>query len=102
MRSEIADGENEGEHGRVEAQDDDADVEGCGEEGRGSAFHPAVQSVAMVTDVADVEDREDEGSDSDEDGPKGDEEIGQGSIDDGRVASHIFQDVEPVSLNDIG
>jgi len=58
--------------------------------------------VTVESDVGKVHECEDEGGESDEDWPEGDEEVCQGGVDDGRVASYVFEDVEPVSLNDKG
>lgn len=56
--------------------------------------------MAVAPDVAGIQDCEDEQGDSDEEWPECDEEVGQGSVDEGRVASYILEDIEPVSLND--
>lgn len=58
--------------------------------------------MAVASDVVDVQGCEDEQGDPDEDWPERDEKVGQGGVDDGRVASYILEDIEPVSLNDNG
>lgn len=58
--------------------------------------------MAVESDVTEIHDGEDEGGESNEDGPEGEEEVGQGSVDDCRIASYVFQDIKPVSLNDDG
>ena len=56
--------------------------------------------MAVEAEVAEVHGREDEGGDSDEDWPERDEEVCQRGVDDRWVASDVFEDVEPMSLND--
>ena len=56
--------------------------------------------MTVAPDVAGIQHCEDEQGDSDEEWPECDEEVGQGSVDEGRVASYILEDIEPVSLND--
>ena len=58
--------------------------------------------MTVESDVAEVHDREGEGSNADEYWPEGYEEVGQRGIDDGWIASYVFKNVEPVSLNDNG
>lgn len=58
--------------------------------------------MTVESNVADVHDGEDECGESDKDGPEGDEEVRQGGVDDGRIASYVFQDVKPVPLNNDG
>ena len=58
--------------------------------------------MTVTPDVADVQGCEDKQGDSDEDWPERDEEVSQGGVDQGRVTSDIFEDIEPVSLNDNG
>lgn len=50
--------------------------------------------------VVEVHGGEDEGGDSDEDWPEGDEEVRQRGVDDRWVAPYIFENVEPMALND--
>lgn len=100
LQSQITDGSHEGQPGRDEAQHHEADVQGGGEEGRCRALHPGVESVTAALGVVEVHDGEDEGGDSDEDWPEGDEEVRQGGVDDRRVASYIFENVEPMTLDD--
>ena len=56
--------------------------------------------MTVTPDVGEVRDGEDEGGDPDEDRPEGDENICQGGVGDRGVAAYVFEDVEPVSLND--
>ena len=56
----------------------------------------------MSPDVDKVHDGEDQRGDSDEDWPEGDEEVGERGVDDRWIASDVFEDVEPVALNDDG
>ena len=58
--------------------------------------------MTVESDVAEVHDREGEGSNADEDWPERDKEVCQRGVDDGRIASYVFKNVEPVSLNDNG
>ena len=54
------------------------------------------------TDVDEVDDGEDERGNSDEDWPEREEEVGERGVDDRRAASDVFENVEPVTLNDDG
>jgi len=58
--------------------------------------------VTVAIEVGCIQGDKDERGDPDEDWPERDEEVGQGSVDDGRVASYILKDIEPVSLDDNG
>ena len=55
--------------------------------------------MTVRSDVEKVHDGEDERGDSDEDRPERDEEVRQRGVDNGRIASYVLVDVEPVSLN---
>ena len=56
--------------------------------------------MAVRADVDEVHDGEDDIDDSDEDRPERDEEVCERGIDDRWEASDIFEDVEPMALND--
>lgn len=58
--------------------------------------------MTVAIKVGCIQGDKDERGDPDEDRPERDEEVGQGSVDDGRVASYILKDIEPVSLDDNG
>ena len=53
-------------------------------------------------DVGEVHDGKYERGDSDECWPERDEEVGERGVEDRWVASDVFENVEPVSLNDNG
>ena len=58
--------------------------------------------MTVSSDVDKVHDGEDQRGDSDEDWPERDEEVGERGVDDRWIASDVFEDVEPVALNDDG
>ena len=58
--------------------------------------------MTVTSDVEEVHGSKDERGDSNEDGPESDEEVRQSCVDDRWVASYIFEDIEPVSLNNDG
>ena len=58
--------------------------------------------MTVRADVDEVHDGEDERGDSDGYWPERDEEVREGGVDDRWVASDVFEDVEPVALNDDG
>ena len=58
--------------------------------------------MTVKTDIGEVHGCENEQGDSDEEGPEGDEDIRQRRVDYRWIASNVFEDVEPVSLNDDG
>ena len=58
--------------------------------------------MTVTSDVKEVHGSKDKRGDSNEDGPKSDEEVRQSGVDDRWVASYIFEDVESVALNNDG
>ena len=56
----------------------------------------------VSSDVGEGHYVKDERGDSDEDWPERDEEVGERGVDDRWVASDVFENVEPVALNDDG
>ena len=77
---------------------DEAEHNEVDEEGGGRAFHPGVESVAVSSNVGGVHNCEDKRGDSDEDRPERDE-VGEQGVDNRWVTSYVFENIEPVSLN---